>query len=364
MLFVSSDTELQLALRDLAPGSAVALDTEFAREDTYFPILCLVQVCSGDHLFCVDALALSDPAKLAALFAGGPGTVILHAAYQDLELFLQETGALPDSLFDTQIAAAMTGFDAQISYAQLVHELLGVTLEKSQTRTDWRRRPLSDAQLEYAADDVRYLAEIQPLLAARLEESGRTGWHAEECARMLDPRLYRTEPELAWRRLKGIGRLDRAKRAVARRLAAWRESEAIRRNKPRQWIVRDRVVLDLAARQPADRAGLAEIEGVNDAVLRRYSDTLLDLLARPIQEDPADTDADRQFGPLTREQRATVKALRALLERTATATGISAGLLANRADLERLVRGQRDIPALAGWRRSVLGEELLTLLES
>ncbi len=340
----------------------IALDTEFMREDTYFPILCLVQVCSADMLFCVDALALERPAAVAGLFRGPRRTIVLHAAHQDLEMFFQETGELPVSLFDTQIAAAMTGFDAQISYAQLVRELLDVELDKSQTRTDWRRRPLSEAQLEYAADDVRYLAQIQPLLAQRLEALDRTSWHQQECARMLRPATYTADPANAWRRIKGLGRLDPDARARARRLAAWREREAIERNRPRQWIFRDRLILELARQCPGTRNELAEIDGLPESVARRYTETLIGLLAAPVETEEA-VEIEAAVAPLTREQRELAKALRACLSASAEEHQIGAGLLANRVDLENLARGRRDLDVLEGWRREVAGKALLALLE-
>ncbi len=341
----------------------IALDTEFMREDTYFPILCLVQVCCGDTLFCVDALSLGRPATVAGLFREPGRTTVLHAAHQDLEMFFQETGELPASLFDTQIAAAMTGFDAQISYAQLVRELLDVELDKSQTRTDWRRRPLSPAQLEYAADDVRYLAQIQPLLAQRLESLDRTSWHEQECARMLRPATYTADPANAWRRLKGLGRLDPDAGVRARRLAAWREREAVERNKPRQWIIRDRLILDLARQCPGSADDLAQIDDVPEPVARRYATTLIELLAQPLATAEG-VEIEAAAAPLTREQRQLAKALRARLSACAEEHEIGAGLLANRVDLENLARGRRDLDVLHGWRRVVVGNELLTLLEA
>lgn len=362
MQLVVSDTELENIVEQLEGESLVALDTEFMREDTYFPILCLVQVCSADTLFCVDALALQQTATVAGLFRASGRTTVLHAAHQDLEMFFQETGELPANLFDTQIAAAMTGFDAQISYAQLVRELLGVELDKSQTRTDWRRRPLSDAQLEYAADDVRYLAQIQPLLAQRLQALGRTSWHKQECARMLQPATYTADPANAWRRLKGLARLESNARARACRLAAWREREAIERNRPRQWIVRDRLILDLARQCPGSNDELAEIESLPGPVARRYGARLIRMLAEPVESEEG-VEIEAAVAPLTREQRELAKALRTCLSTCAEEHEIGAGLLANRVDLENLARGRRDLDVLKGWRREVAGDRLLALLE-
>lgn len=363
MHLVTTNTDLQKALGRLDTTTPLALDTEFMREDTYFPILCLVQVCAGDALFCVDALALERRAALANLYNGADAGVILHSAHQDLELFLQETGELPAKLFDTQIAAAMTGFDAQISYAQLVQELLGVQLDKSQTRTDWRRRPLSEAQLAYALDDVRYLAEIQPLLAEQLDARGRSDWHAQECERMLQTETYTTDPATAWRRLKGLGQLDPETRARARLLAAWRETEASERDRPRQWIIRDRLLVELARQRPTSRSELGNVDGLPESVARRYGEALIALLAEPIDPRLLAECAMDATEPLTREQRVLAKSLRACLTRCAAENEISAGLLANRMDIERLVRGAREVSVLQGWRRKVVGDQFLELLE-
>jgi len=236
----------------------LALDTEFLRERTYRPQLCLIQVASDETRACVDPLAPIDLQPLAELLARPGQPSILHAASQDLEVLHQQLGVLPAALFDTQIAAALCGMGDQIGYATLVDRLFGVQLDKAHSRTDWSRRPLSDEQIRYAIDDVRYLPEAHAILGERLTQLGRLAWLEEDCAAMLDPDRWSPQPLEAWRRLKGWQRLPAAAFPRLRQLAAWREERAARLDRPRRWVMEDDTLVQLAARRatctPCSRA--------------------------------------------------------------------------------------------------------------
>src|SRR3546814_113419 len=217
----------------------LTIDTEFVRVDTYYPKLCLVQIGDPERAVCIDTLAFDDLTPLLDVLYAPTSINVFHAASQDLEILVRLRGNCPQPLFDTQIAATLLGIGDQIGYAGLIDKRLGITLDKSLSRTDWARRPLKDAELAYAAADVSHLATIYGALQDELAAAGRLGWLAEDCARLADASHYVTRPEDAWQRLRGLARMDARAQTVAAALAAWRETEAQNRDRPRKWIIDD-----------------------------------------------------------------------------------------------------------------------------
>jgi len=341
----------------------LALDTEFLREDTYHPILCLVQVGDGESDVCIDTLAFEPLAlsPLWALFADPAITKVFHAPSQDLEIFVRlgDTAATP--FFDTQIAAAMLGLGDQLGYAALVEKMTGVKLDKSLTRTDWSRRPLTGPELAYAAADVRYLSDIHPRLRAQLEAKGRLHWLEEDCARLAEPSRYRNPPEDAWKRLKGLARLAPAAQPIAIALAGWRERMAQERDRPRKWIIDDDALYRIAERAPSDLDELAALKVLPPKTLERHGAALAALVA---EAKAVPSPALLLDEPLTDPQKSLLKRLQDRLREIADVLGVPASLLAPRADLEWLVRvgASADAAVLSGWRREVAGEALLKLL--
>jgi ribonuclease D len=353
---IQTPGELEAQIGRWRSAPWLAVDTEFVREETYFAQLCLIQVSDGGTPVLLDALAC-EPAPLFA-FLFEPGAVkVFHSAGQDLELFAQRGGDCPRPLFDTQVAAALLGHGEQLGYAALVERRLGFAVDKSLSRTDWSKRPLSDAALTYAADDVRHLAVIYPPLREELAARGRLAWLEAECARLADPRRYRAEPAVAWRGVRGIARLSPAAQQLAARLAAWREEEAIRRNRPRRWILDDGTICQLAVRKPDTLAALAQVEGLSARRIERSGEALLALLAEPVA-DAAPLVVEARESP---EQKQKTQLLLEALRTRAMQEQIAPTLVATRSDIERLVREgpAAEIPLLNGWRRELLGEELL-----
>ncbi|MBI2382788.1 MAG: ribonuclease D [Gammaproteobacteria bacterium] len=340
----------------------LTVDTEFVREDTYHARLCLVQVGDAESCAVVDVLAIADLSPLwDALHA--PGVLkVLHAAGQDLEIFVQATARCPVPLFDTQVAAALLGYGEQLGYAALVERLLGVKVDKSLARTDWSRRPLPAAALDYAAADVHHLAEIYPRLRAELEAKGRLGWLEDDCARMADPARYRTAPDEAWQRVKGLARLRPAEQGTAARLAAWREEQALARNRPRRWILDDEGLCLIAQRQPRSAADVQALPGLPPKFVQKHAEALVELLNRPPIEGPGLTLPE----PLEGAQKALLKRLQETLRAIGERERVVPSLIANRDDLERLVRqgAQARIELLGGWRRVLAGDALLALREA
>ena len=343
-----------VVLDRIPAGGTIGVDTEFMREKTYFAELCLVQVSTPQEILCVDPLNAPDGEWWDSLLA--PQWVV-HSARQDIEVIYQASGKMPHRIFDTQIAAALLGHQPQIGYAGLVQALFDVSLDKSHTRANWAQRPLPDALLRYAAEDVEHLLPAWEDLVGRLEAKGRLQWALEDSADLLDPALYSTHPDLAIQKLKGTKNLRGRQRNVARALAAWREREALRTNKPRQWIMRDRVLIDIVMSAPASLNDLSRIEGLADRTVRRAGRTLLDLV-----RNAGDDDGD--YRPPARpdeKQKAALREMQALVGQCADELGIAAEIIAPRKELSAAMLGQHDVRVLRGWRRELIGEQLLAL---
>jgi ribonuclease D len=357
---VTTRSQLETAVFRLESASRLAIDTEFMRESTYYPQLCLVQVATDSDCFLVDPLAGLDLDALYALLADRSKLKILHAARQDLEVLQLGGRAVPAPVFDTQVAAAMLGFPPQAGYAELVARQLGHSIDKAQTRTNWARRPLTPEQLAYAADDVHHLLQLHTELSNALEAKGRTSWLAEDAAALEDVALYQTEPREAWRRLKGLGRLKPREQAAARAIAEWRERRAIDSDKPRGWILSDEALFALATLAPRTAADLEGIRSLPPAVARKRGDELLALISAAFESAvPAGMEAT-QNRP-TPQENARVARLQKVVRDEAAALGVSPEVIATRRDVEALVFSDRGESAvLQGWRRTVIGEKLLT----
>lgn len=358
-LWIDQPAALESLCRDLSTSPWIALDTEFLRERSYYPQLCLVQVATPQTLACVDALALPSLAPLLALLDDAGILKVLHAARQDLELFFHLSGRVPAPVFDTQIAASFAGFSDQAGYATVVAQLLGVRLDKIHTRTDWSRRPLPAGAIRYAADDVRYLCQVYQRLRGTLEQSGRLAWVETECRALSDPAAYRPDPDTAWQRLKGVARLKPRQIAAARVLAAWRERTAMADNLPRQWVLRDEALLDILRRLPLTLETLGAVRGLSEHFLRRHGQRIVQLLAEVQASAVEETKAAAGLAPGTQ---ALAEALGAVVRLRAAQAGVNAAQLASRSELEALALGRRDLPVLHGWRLEIIGQDLLRVL--
>lgn len=357
---VTSREQLQQVCAALRHQDFVALDTEFIRERTYYPQLCLIQAANDQSLVCVDPFGLDDLTPLIDLLNDPKITKVLHAARQDMEIFYQLSGDTPQPLFDTQIAAGLIGYADQTGYAEMVKALLGVTLDKSQARTRWQQRPLTEAQLSYAADDVRYLVKLYKLLHTELSTRGRLGWLQHESDALTDIDLYDVRPEQAWRRVKGAGRLRGRHREAVKQLAEWREQRATGKNRPRQWIMRDQVLVETAQRLPTSNSQLEKIKGISQGLLRRHADTLLTLIGNTANEPIEESDSNRRR--LDRSQEATVARCMTLVQQRGVEVEVAPSLLATRRELEQMVDGKTDLKVLGGWRFELVGKDLLALL--
>jgi len=356
---VTTAKDLEELVAHLAAQPRIGLDTEFLRERTYRAQLCLVQLSSSSTAACVDPVTLQELAPLGTLLTAAGVEKVMHASRQDLEVLMPLAG-LTQPVFDTQIAAALTGQPAQIGYAELVRRVLGIELAKSHTRTDWTRRPLSPEQLAYALDDVNYLLPLAAQLQERLERLGRLGWLSEELAQLADPAALSTDPQLAWQRLKGLRDLDPGRMRLARALAAWREQNAITHNRPRGWILDEAVLRAIVMQVPRSGAQLEAIAEMPAGLVKRRGAELLRLIEAAQVPEPPPQLPGRVRPDAARS--ALQKKLSGIVQAVAGELALAPEVLATRRDLEQLADGERNVPALSGWRRAVLGERLLAAL--
>ena len=340
----------------------ITIDTEFMRERTYYSELCLVQLAGHSEVAIIDAQAPGlDLAPLGALLADTAVLKVFHAARQDVEIFLQLFGALPTPLFDTQVAAMVAGFGDQVGYDVLVQALTGGTIDKAHRFSDWSARPLSPSQLTYAAADVTHLRTVYERLRTRLDQNGRAAWVAEEMAILDTPTTYRPEPDTMWERLRPRA-TSRRLNALRRAAAAWREREAQRIDIPRQRLLKDESLLEIAATNPTTPEALARIRGISRGFAEGRGASLLTALAEAaaLPEDACPTLPRTHDGP--RPSPALVALLRVLLAAKSEEHDVAPKLLASSEDLDRLATEDTpDIPAMHGWRHEVYGADARAL---
>lgn len=342
----------------------ITLDTEFMRERTYYARLCLIQVATDDVQAIVDPLVIPDLSPLFALLADVSITKVLHAGSQDLEIFWCLMDKVPAPVFDTQVAATLAGFPTQVGYGTLVNEMMGVKLDKSDTFTDWSRRPLSGTQIEYALNDVRYLPAIYRELHGRMESEGRLSWLEPEFDRMVDPSTYDLVPEEQFRRIKRSSSLDPRQLGVLMTVTAWREREARRKDVPRRWVIGDDSLLEIARRRPKNAEELGAIRGIADKLAKSAYPGVVQAVAEGLAL------SDDELPKIERRRRraldvdGAVDLMAALVRLRAKQHGIAMPLLASRDDLRNLAGGEREgNPLLDTWRRSIVGEELVDLID-
>jgi ribonuclease D len=361
---LTADVEA-IAERGRAAGR-LGLDTEFMPEGRYRPLLCLVQISAGGEVDVLDPLQGFDPAPIAAVLADPAIEVVVHAGRQDVAILRREWSIEFTNVFDTQVAAGFAGSSAQAGYNGLLHDVLRIRLPKTASFTRWDARPLTDEQLRYARGDVEHLLPLADEIRSRLEERGRLDWAKEEC-RAIASATDERDPMEVWRRLPRVTGLNAQERAVVRELAAWRERTAAREDRPVGAVLRDPTVVELAKRHPTGRRDLAQIRGVNPDVVRRRGEDIVQAIEAGLKADPIQLDegdrlaSEPQDGPV-------IALAEALVRARAQEAGLAYELIAARADLAPIVVAARrggpepDVRTLRGWRRELVGDELLELL--
>ncbi|HLH95757.1 MAG TPA: ribonuclease D [Xanthobacteraceae bacterium] len=359
---ICTTRELAAACTRLAKYPFVTVDTEFQRETTYYPKLCIAQMASSDEAVVIDALAEGiDLAPFFALMANPEVIKVFHAARQDVEICWHEAELIPTPLVDTQVAAMVLGYGDSISYEQLVQRITGDSLDKSYRFTDWTRRPLAEAQLAYAVSDVTHLRDVYLKLAADLEAQGRSEWMREEMQVLTSPDTYRMEPEHAWERLRSRVRKPK-ELAVLIEVAGWREREARSRDVPRGRVLKDEVVADIAVQAPTTMERLASLRSLPRGFERsKWGEAIVEAVSRGLARDPKTLPRLDRAKPALNGQ-ATVELLKVLLRMTSERHSVAAKVIATVDDLDRIAADDAaDVPALSGWRRELFGEKALAL---
>jgi len=364
MVYVTDSEGLAALIERISGAPLLALDTEFMRERSYYARLCLIQLATDDVIALIDPLELEDLSPLYRILTDDATVKVFHAGSQDLDIFYRLMGEPMRPVFDTQVAATLAGFPQQVGYGALVKDCLGVSLEKAEGYTDWARRPLSAKQLAYAENDVRYLPELYRRLNGKLEEDGRLPWLRPDLERLEDPATYEVLPDEQWRRLKRVSQLDKRQLAVARELAAWRETEAQRKDVPKRWLLGDESVIEVARRQPLTAEDLGAVRGVKDKLPKSAYRQVIAAVERglAVPEDQLPSFPKRKR--IARDVDGAVDLMVALVRLRAREHGVAMPLLASRDDLERLAGGDRESsPLLEGWRKAMVGDELALLLD-
>ena len=362
MNVVATSSELAAVCARMARYPFITVDTEFLRETTYYPLLCVAQMASANEAVVIDALASGiDLSPLFALMANEAVVKVFHAARQDIEIVWNLAKKIPHPIFDTQVAAMVLGYGDSISYDQLVQRITGDTLDKSNRFTDWSRRPLTDAQISYALSDVTHLRDVYLKLAADLEKRQRTNWVEAEMNVLTSPETYRMDPERSWERLKTRVRKPRDL-AVLIEVAAWREREAQTRDVPRSRVLKDDVVGDIATQAPTTLDRLGNLRSLPRGFERsRWGEAIIDAVKRGLERDPDTLPGLDRFRPAPNGA-ATVELLKVLLRMTAERHGVAAKVIATVDELDRIAASDdADVPALKGWRRELFGEKALAL---
>lgn len=361
-MYISTSDELSAFCERIGNEPVIAVDTEFLRERTYYPKLCLVQVGTPKEIGAIDPILIEDLSPLARIFADERVTKVFHACGQDLEVILDGMGVTCASVFDTQVAAAFLGMRQQVSYASLVEAYAGVRLPKAESLTDWSRRPLDPEQLTYAEDDVRYLPGIYDRMVEQLVERDRLAWVQPEMAEATDPSHMHRDPREAYLRLKRSSSLTRRQLAIAREVCAWREQTAASHDVPRKWVLSDEVAVEVCKRAPRNRDRLRKIRGTDQLSERDVHDLLDAVRAGEEVPGSACPQQERHAHP-SAEVESVVDLMVALVRIVSEKSGIATQLIATRDDLVEFAQDRSKSRLATGWRHELAGKQLESLLE-
>jgi len=361
LTYIDSQEQLILLCNKIKHAPWLAIDTEFQREKTYRSILALIQIATPDLVVIIDPLAC-DINPLLDVLHNTDILKVFHAARQDQEIFYDLRGTPLSPVFDTQIAAPLVGMPEQAGYGRLVEELLGVQLSKAHSRTNWLKRPLSNDQITYAADDVIYLAKLYPLLEKSLIEKDRLNWVKPAFADLCNPSLYSNPPELAWKRIRAAKRLKGASLSTLQAIAAWREKLAQDKNIPRGWLVKDDILIEISKMKPTSTTALSSIRGVTDKFIDKFGDIVIRLITAAIEENPAPLDPHKKPKKVSEKTEALADLLMAQVRLKAEKNGVNPTSITTRKELIQLIHGERDIALLLDWKKDMIGNDLLKTL--
>ncbi len=361
-LYIDSSEKLADFCRSINNAGYCAIDTEFVREKTYYAILSLIQIATEEHMACVDPLTIDDFDPLIALIQNQDLIKVFHSPSQDLEILYQRFAIMPQPVFDTQLAAAVLGYDHQIGYADLVEQITGTKLEKKYTRANWNRRPLSQNEIDYAMDDVRYLLPVYRVLKSELEDKNRFAWIKNDLLAMTSISNYQVETEELWRRLKGVQKLKGVELQIVRQLSRWREEMAQQKNLPRRWVVKDDLLIEIARLKPSEFTDLDSIRDAHEKFIHRYGNTLLKIVDSALKTPPPEWPTHEVKQSLSTHQQAIGDCLMGLCRVVAEDNRIALATLVTRKDIDNLITNRKNSRLSQGWRFDMVGEKLLNFV--
>jgi ribonuclease D len=359
---IDSDQKLQQYCSKINQADVCYIDTEFVREKTYYPVLALIQISTDDTLACIDPLVIEDFSPLSELLVNPRLLKVFHSPDQDLEILHQVLNVIPQPIFDTQLAATVLGYQHQISYAELVRLITGTELEKKHTRADWSRRPLTDSELDYAMDDVVYLIPVYKEIQHQLTLKNRWAWIKQDLAALSDPDSYHVDLDGLWKKLKGINKLKGNQLEIARQLSVWREQRAQQSDRPKRWILKDEVIIDIARLKPVTIDELSGVRDLGDKLIERNGAALLELIENAATVAAEDWPILQKIKPLSQDQQTIADGLMAICRMVAEQNNLSVSTLTTRKDIEKLIVNRKGSPLLEGWRQEMVGDKLLSFL--
>ena len=360
--YLESNEQLAAFCDKIRNAGYCVIDTEFVRDKTYYAVLALIQIASEKHMACIDPLAIDNFDPLVALLQNQDLIKVFHSPSQDLEILFQRFSCMPQPVFDTQLAAAVLGYDHQVGYADLVNQITGVKLDKKHTRANWSRRPLSQDEINYAMDDVRYLIPVYKTLITELVDKNRYPWIEDDLLAMTSISNYQSETADLWRRLKGVQKLKGVELQIARHLCQWREQMAQQKNLPRRWVVKDNLIIEIARLKPAKTTDMDSIRDINERFIDKHGNRLLEIVATAQNSSQSDWPQHDVKQSLSTPQQALGDCLMALCRIIAQDNQIAVAALTTRRDIDNLITDRKNSRLSQGWRFSVAGEKLLDFI--
>ncbi len=360
--YIDSHQKLADFCTSIEAADYCAIDTEFVREKTYYPVLALIQIATEQHMGCIDPLAFDDFEPLKKILQKPDLIKVFHSSSQDLEILFQSYNQIPTPVFDTQLAAAVLGYSHQISYADLVQNVTEVQLEKKYTRANWVRRPLTEGELDYAMDDVRYLMPVYRHLKSELEVKKRGAWIEKELQSMSAESTYQLDTTKLWEKLKGVQKLKGIQLQIASLLCQWREQLAQKKNLPKRWVIKDELIFNIARLKPGSASELTSIRDVNERFVKQHAKTVLDIINKAQAIDASEWPKLDKVKVLTSGQQSIGDCLMALCREIAEDNNIALATLATRKDIDNLIINRKISQLAQGWRFEMAGEKLLDFI--
>lgn len=360
---ITNNNDLKSICQQARTSNVIAIDTEFKRETTYHPIACLIQIATENVIACIDPFNIDDFEPLKEILYSPDIIKIFHAGRQDLEIFYFLFNKIPSPIFDTQVAATLLGFADQVGYANLTKKLLNVELDKSLTRADWEKRPIPDKQIEYAANDVIYLLQIYHLQIKKLEKSGRLNWLKNDFDFLTNESLYKPSPNDAWKKIKNYHRMNKAQRCIVYKISQWREEIAIKRNRPRTFIIKNQSIIDIANQKPHTLNELQDIRDVHPNLIKRDGEKILTLIQAANKMQENECPEAKIPAILSNEQSLLLSSLQTVIQLKAKKHNIDGSYLCTKKELEKVILKEEDAALLHGWRYELAGKDVVKFID-